>query len=176
MIDFSRNYFELFGLPQRFESDSASLENAYRRLQTEVHPDRFASAGEQEKRLALQSSARVNEAYRALKDPVSRAQYLLSLHGIDALSETDTQLPMDFLEQQLERREDAAQAVSANDSSALAAILADVRREANDLVSELVHAIDEQRSFADARMPVRELKFLAKLANDLDAMQSSLDD
>jgi molecular chaperone HscB len=176
MIDFSRNYFELFGLPQRFQSDSASLENAYRRLQTEVHPDRFASAGEQEKRLALQSSARVNEAYRALKDPVSRAQYLLSLHGIDALSETDTQLTMDFLERQLERREAAAEAVSANNSSALASILADVRQEANDLVRALADTMDKQQSFADARMPVRELKFLAKLANDLDAMQSSLDD
>jgi len=126
--------------------------------------------------MALQSSARVNEAYRALKDPVARAQYLLSLHGIDALSETDTQLPMDFLERQLERREKAVDAVSANDSSALAAIVADVRREANELIAGLLRTLDEEQSFADARTSVRELKFLDKLAHDLDAMQSSLDD
>ena len=126
--------------------------------------------------MALQSSARVNEAYRALKDPVARAQYLLSLHGIDALSETDTQLPMDFLERQLERREKAVDAVSANDSSALAAIVADVRREANELVAGLLRTLDEEQSFADARTSVRELKFLDKLAHDLDTMQSSLDD
>src|SRR5438128_9176274 len=133
MIDFSRNYFELFGLPQRFGCDPGSLENAYRRLQTEVHPDRFASGSDQEKRLALQSSARVNEAYRALKDPVSRAQYLLSLNGIDALSETDTQLPLEFLEGQLERREAIAEAAEQRDSGALDALQRDIRAQAREL-------------------------------------------
>ena len=66
------------------------------RLQGEVHPDRYAAAGETEQRLALQSSARVNEAYQALKDPVARAQYLLSLHGVDAFDETDTALAIRF--------------------------------------------------------------------------------
>ena len=55
----------------------------------------------------------MNEAYRALKDPVQRAQYLLALHGIDAVGETDTQLPLEFLERQLERREAASDAVAA---------------------------------------------------------------
>lgn len=176
MIDFSRNYFELFGLPQRFGCDPALLESAYRRLQTEVHPDRYAAASDLEKRLALQSSARVNEAYRALRDPVARAQYLLSLNGIDALSETDTKLPQEFLERQLERREAAAEATAANDSTALATIVTDVRREADDLVDGLIRTLDDERAFTAARMRVRELKFLAKLAEDLDAMQSSLDD
>src|SRR5437773_8856223 len=142
MIDFSRNYFELFGLPQRFGCDPGSLEDAYRRLQTEVHPDRFASGSDQEKRLALQSSARVNEAYRALKDPVSRAQYLLSLNGIDALSETDTQLPVEFLERQLERRETAAEAADNKDLQAIASVAAEVRDEADALVDSLVDALD----------------------------------
>src|SRR5438128_10707554 len=130
MIDFSRNYFELFGLPQRFGCDPGSLENAYRRLQTEVHPDRFASGSDQEKRLALQSSARVNEAYRALKDPVSRAQYLLSINGIDALSETNTALPAEFLQRELERREAVGEAQAARDAERLAALLREVRAEA----------------------------------------------
>ena len=176
MIDFSRNYFDLFQLPQRFGCDPVSLENAYRRLQTEVHPDRFAAGSDQEKRLALQSSARVNEAYRALKDPVSRAQYLLTLNGIDALSETDTQLPLDFLERQLERRERAAEAAGNEDSQTIASIAEDVRGEADDLVDTLIHALDHDRAYAEARMSVRELKFLSKLAGDLDAMRGTLDD
>ena len=176
MIDFSRNYFELFGLPQRFACDPLTLENAYRRLQTQVHPDRFASASAQERRLALQSSARVNEAYRSLKDPVARAQYLLSLNGVDALAETDTQLPLEFLERQLERREAASEAQAAKDSDAIAAMIDDVRSEADALVGDLVHALDDEHAFEAARMRVRELKFLAKLTDDLDAMQSSLDD
>ena len=129
MIDFSRNHFELFGLPQRFRFDSAVLDRAYHELQGAVHPDRFAAAGETEQRLALQSSARVNEAYRALKDPVARAQYLLSLHGIEAFSETDTSLATDFLERQLERREEAGDAAAAHDARALDSLLAAVRVE-----------------------------------------------
>ncbi len=119
MIDFSQNYFALFGLPPRYRFDAALLDAAYRALQTKVHPDRFAAASEAERRLALQSSARVNEAYRALKDPVGRAQYLLSLHGIDAKAETDTALPLDFLERQLERREAVDEARIARDAGQL---------------------------------------------------------
>ena len=65
MIDFSRNHFELFGLPARFRVDFGTLERAYRTLQSDVHPDRHAAGTDADKRLALQASARVNEAYRA---------------------------------------------------------------------------------------------------------------
>src|SRR6187200_1978854 len=112
MIDFSRNHFQLFGLPERFLLDSPALDRAYKALQSDVHPDRFAAAAETEQRLALQASAKVNEAYRALKDPVARAHYLLSLHGVDAFDERDTQLPLEFLERQLERREAASDAAA----------------------------------------------------------------
>mgnify|MGYP003296423415 CR=1 FL=1 len=105
MIDFSQNYFALFGLPQRYGFDPEQLDAAYRALQRVVHPDRYAAAGDAERRVALQSSARVNEAYRALKDPVGRAQYLLTLRGIDALAETNTALPAEFLQHELERRD-----------------------------------------------------------------------
>ena len=94
MIDLTRNYFDLFGLPERFRVDPAALDRAYRELQSEVHPDRHASGTEAQKRVALQSSARVNEGYRALKDPVERASYLLELRGIDAAGERDTQHPL----------------------------------------------------------------------------------
>src|SRR6202140_285168 len=108
MIDFSQDYFALFGLPARYRFDPAKLDAAYRKLQTEGHPDRFAAAGDEERRLALQSSSRVNEAYRALKSPVERANYLLLFRGVDALAETDTALPPVLLEQQREGRESVA--------------------------------------------------------------------
>jgi molecular chaperone HscB len=170
MIDFSRNYFDLFGLTPAFRVDGAVLDRAYRQLQTEVHPDRFAGGSDAQRREALQSSARVNEAYRALKNPVQRAQYLLRLHGIDTLSETDTALPRDFLERQLERREEAADAQAAGDLRALSALLADARAESQALEGALAQLLDGAQEFAGARMQVRELTFLAKLADDLDAM------
>jgi len=174
MIDFTRNHFELFGLPARFRIDADALETAYRALQSDVHPDRHASGSEAERRLALQSSARVNEAYAALKDPVERARYLLTLSGVDALDETDTQLPMEFLERQLERREAASDAVAANDVGALDAVLDDVRRESGARELELERLFDARDTGA-ARALVRELKFLNKVAADVDAAISALD-
>jgi len=176
MIDPTRNHFELFGLPHRYRHDGAALERAYRALQSEVHPDRFAGGSEQQKRMALQSSAHVNEAYRALKDPVARASYLLGLHGVDALDETDTALPLDFLERQLDRREVAEDAVAARDARALAALAGEIRAEIADRETVLAQRLDDERAYAAARTPVRELQFLTKLAADVDALQATLDD
>src|SRR5262249_43745768 len=162
MIDFSHNHFQLFGLPERFRFDADALDRAYRALQGEVHPDRFAAATESERRLALQSSARVNEAYQALRDPVARAQYLLSLHGIDAFDETDTTLAPDFLERQLERREAAADAVAAGDAERLATLAREVRDDAGRLEQRLAARLDRESAWEAARSEVRELRFLAK--------------
>ena len=170
MIDFTRNHFELFGLPARFRIDAADLDRAYRELQRNVHPDRYAGAADHEKRLALQASARVNEAYRTLKDPVARAEYLLQLAGVDATAETDTRLPVDFLVRQLERREGADEARAAHDERALAAIVDDVRGEAAELLGDVERTLDGDDREA-ARMRVRELRFLAKLGDDLREMQ-----
>ncbi len=175
MIDFSHNHFQLFGLPERFRFDAAALDNAYRALQGEVHPDRFAAASAAEQRLALQSSARVNEAYQALRDPVARAQYLLSLHGIEAFDERDTALAHDFLERQLERREAAGDALAALDASRLAALAAEVHADAGRVEQRLATRLDGESAWDAARADVRELRFLAKLAADIDDMQAELD-
>lgn len=175
MIDFSQDYFTLFGLPPRYRFDAARLDVAYRALQTEVHPDRFAAAGEAERRLALQSSARVNEAYRALKDPVGRAQYLLSLHGVDATAETDTALPLDFLERQLERREAVEDARVARAAPRLEALLTELRTEIAALEPGLAETLDA-RQWESSRKRVRELQFLSKLAADIDAAIAGIED
>ena len=176
MIDLSQNHFELFGLPQRYRCDMAALDRAYRRLQSDVHPDRHAGGSDAQKRAALQASARVNEAYRALKDAVARAQYLLQLQGIDAFDETDTALPLEFLERQLERREAADEAMAQHDERALSALIDGVRSDAAEIESGLAQMLDDQHAYAAARMPVRELKFLGKLAFDIDELQASLTD
>ncbi len=175
MIDLYRNHFSLFGLPRRFRLDTDALDRAYRQLQSDVHPDRFASADDAQKRLASQSSARVNEAYSALKNPVTRAQYLLWLEGIDAAAETGPQLPVDFLERQLERREAANDAVAAHDARALGTLLSEVRTDAREMESQLLQQFDGAGTHGETPMRVRELMFLAKLAEDLDAMQGTLD-
>jgi molecular chaperone HscB len=175
MIDFSRNHFELFGLPASFAIDAGALDRAWRELQVEVHPDRHAAADDASRRLALQASARVNEAYRALKDPVERGRYLLHLRGIDAFDETDTRLPLDFLEAQLERRERAAEAVGAGDVEALDDIVADIRAEARERERDLAALLGQPDDGARATAVLRELRFLAKVAEDVSAMAEALD-
>src|SRR4029453_14341354 len=102
-----------------FSLDGEALERAYREIQSQVHPDRFAHAGDAERRASLQWTTRVNEAYRTLKDPVQRGKHLLELHGVDVAFETNTQMPTDFLLQQLELREELEGAIQKKNSSAL---------------------------------------------------------
>ena len=176
MIDFSQDYFALFGLPARYRFDPAELDAAYRKLQTEVHPDRFAAAGDDERRLALQSSSRVNEAYRALRNPLERAHYLLLLRGIDALAETDTALPPEFLEQQLECRESMAEAVARRDAGALTALQKSVEKAAVELERALAKQLDLPEIPAEAQVSLRKLKFLSKVAADIAAAIAEIDD
>jgi molecular chaperone HscB len=175
MIDFSQDYFALFGLPARYRFDPAELDAAYRKLQTEVHPDRFASAGDDERRLALQSSSRVNEAYRALKSPVERANYLLLLRGVDALAETDTALPAEFLEQQLEFRESVADAIAGRNVEALTALKTSVEGEAVELERSLAEQLDLPATPPGARANLRKLKFLSKVSADIAAAIAEID-
>jgi len=176
MIDFSHNHFALFGLPPRFELDAAALDAAYRRVQSQVHPDRHASGSDAERRVALQASARVNEAYRTLREPVARAEYLLTLNGLDPRDETDTKLPLDFLERQLERREQASQAADEQDARTLQSVIDEVHSEARDLEATLGVTLDERHAYGEARTAVRELLFLRKVAEDLAELDAALDE
>lgn len=104
-FDLQQDFFALFGLPVAFEVDAARLGERHRALQTELHPDRFASAPASEQRLAVQYSARINEAYATLRKPLPRALYLMALAGVSA--EALSRQPMEggFLMQQMELRE-----------------------------------------------------------------------
>ncbi len=84
------NYFELFGLPIQFELDGSLLSSQFRALQKRFHPDNFATASERDRLMAVQQAAQINDAYQTLKDPLRRAEYLLSLQGIEMNAEQQT--------------------------------------------------------------------------------------
>ncbi len=104
-IDLTRNYFELFGFPESFEIDLEKLASKYRAFQTALHPDRFVNASDQERRLSVQSTAFVNEAYDTLKNDLKRAHYLLKLKDIKFDADTETSNDTEFLMQQMELHE-----------------------------------------------------------------------
>ena len=97
-----KNHFELFQMPVMFEIDTQQLDAAYREVQGRVHPDKFVTATDAEKRVAMQWATRANEAYQTLKNPLKRAMYLCELNGVDLATESNTTMPTAFLMQQIE--------------------------------------------------------------------------
>jgi len=109
-------HFDIFGLPPSTELDVKALEQKHRELSLEVHPDRMARADAHTRLKALEQTTALNDAFKVLRDPVRRALYLLKLKGVDLESESaaaKAQMPIEFLEEIIERRE-ALEAVKAS--------------------------------------------------------------
>ena len=171
----SGNCFELFGLQPGFELDAKALEVAYREIQSRVHPDRFAHAGDAERRASLQWTTRVNEAYRVLKNPVQRASHLLSLRGVDVAFETNTAMPAQFLMQQMELRESLEHAIARKDPKALASLQSTLEDDKRALEKKIGEALDAQKDYPRAAGLVRELQFLERLDAEIDSAYETLE-
>ena len=165
---FSRNHFELLGLPVGYAVDPARLDRGYRDLQSQVHPDRFAASTETERRIAMQWATRANEAYRTLRDPLERARYLLHLKGFDTGEETNTSMPPDFLMQQMEWREAAAGARGERDLEALRSLRTQLTGARGEMLRQLERALDKDANFEAGCSLVRKLRFLEKLDEEID--------
>jgi molecular chaperone HscB len=164
--------YTLFGLPPTFALDRAQLDERWRQLQTQVHPDRFAAEGAAAQRVAMQWAVRVNEAYRRLKDPLARAQYLCELRGAAIDAEHNTAMPAAFLMQQMTWREaldearDLASVERLDDE-----IAADERRR----FAELGHLLDAQGDAVAAAAEVRALMFVHRFRADIARRIEALD-
>jgi len=158
-------------VPVQFAQDAAVLDARWKDLQREAHPDKFAAQGGAAQRLAMQWSVRINEAYRRLKDPLRRANYLCELHGAPINAETNTAMPADFLMQQIEWREALDDAATLHDIEVLAAELNQNEREQ---LSKLEQVIDGQKDFRAASSQVRSLMFTERFASEIDARMDRL--
>ena len=166
--DFSRDHFELLGVPKGYAVDTARLEQGYRELQSRVHPDRFAAASEAERRVAMQWATRANEAYRTLRDPLGRARYLLKLKGFDTGEDTNTSMPPDFLMQQMEWREAVGEARRRGDAGALRALREEIAATRSEMLAMLERALDAEANYDAGCSLVRKLRFLEKLDEEID--------
>ena len=162
-FDLSRNYFELFGLLPGFHIDSEKLELSYRDIQSHVHPDRYAQAADNERRVSMQLSAHANEAYRTLKKPLNRARYLLQLRGVDALEESNTAMSSQFLMQQMDSREAIADAAASRNEAKLQKLDKELKQEVEILLNLLGMQLDHDQDDGAAAESVRKLKFMEKL-------------
>ena len=174
-FDTPKNHFQLFGLTQSFQLDNAQLELAFRALQAQVHPDKSAHLPDTEQRIAMQRSTLVNEAYQTLRSPIRRARYMLSLQGVDTQEETNTAMPLDFLMAQMEWREAVADAQQARDAEAIGQLEARMKDETGKLEAMLAIKIDSEHDYAVAAGLVRKLRFMEKLAEEIDSAYDELD-
>jgi molecular chaperone HscB len=170
-----QNHFQLFGLKPAFAVDSEALERAYREIQSRVHPDRFAHAGDAERRASMQWTSRVNEAYRTLRSPVARAKHVLELNGIDVGFETNTAMPPEFLMQQMEVREGLEAAQAGRDAGALDKVRDELVTQRRELESELSETIDRRADYVAAAQVVRKLMFLEKLGSEIDRVYEAIE-
>lgn len=174
MVSLKDSHFDLFHLPAQFALDEAALDSAYRTVQTQVHPDRFAAAGDAQKRIAMQWATRANEAYRTLRDPLKRATYLLSLRGVDIGAENNTAMEPAFLMQQMEWREGIEDAAAARNVDALDALLAELRDEKRVRLERLGTLLDSAADQAAAEA-VRQLMFIERVASEVGAQIERLE-
>jgi len=99
------DYFAFFSLPQKLTLDLAILEQQFHSLSWKLHPDRFARASEDERQLSLDLTSQLNDAYRTMKDPVARVEYLLEIEGERKEGEKKQQAPPELLEEVFELNE-----------------------------------------------------------------------
>ena len=172
-VSLSATDFELLGLPERFAQDALLIDARWRELQAQVHPDRFASQGPAEQRLAMQWSTRVNEAYRRLKDPLKRAAYLCELRGVPIEAESNTRMPGAFLMQQMQWREALEESGTAAEVDGLED---QVRAEFRVMQAQLGALIDgPQVDLPAAAQQVRALMFVQRFLQDVARKAESLE-
>lgn len=161
----NQDYFELFELPVQFAVNLSELEQVWRSKSAQVHPDRFATASDAEKRVAMQWASLINEAYQVLKNPIKRATYLCEQQGVDIAAESNTSMPPEFLFKQMEWREELESAASNQD--ALLQLMQQVKTEEQDLNHEVAELIDQQKNWSEAAEKLRQWMFIDKFRSEI---------
>jgi len=168
-------HFALFDLQPSFRLDLEQLAVRYRELARQVHPDRFADAGEREQRLALERSACLNEAYQVLKTPSQRARYLLAMRGPELPLEVTVQDP-DFLLQQMQLREELEELQDDADLAGVATFKRRLKAAQEQLNERFAACWDDEARREGAERLMRRMQFLDKLSHEVRQLEERLDD
>lgn len=170
------DFFTLFGLPIRYAVDSALLAARFQDLQRRFHPDRYATHSPQERLLASRQAATFNEAYQTLRHPLRRAEYLLSLQGIDIANEQYTLRDNAFLLEQMALHEELETIGGLADAeSALDAFSGRLREDIAARSAGLAGRLDGG-DWLSAADDLRKLRFLDKLRQQAELLEDSLQD
>jgi molecular chaperone HscB len=163
--------FEALGVKPEFGLDLASLERRHRELSGALHPDRYASAGAGERRMALGRAIEVNEAFRILKDPVRRAEALLARRGVPSGEGKEPPASPALLMAVMERREALAEIRHSRNKAALTGLIAEVR----ELEAGVETALSGQFAFdtpdaAEVLKRIGELRYYRRFLREAEAI------
>src|ERR1700744_5743137 len=151
------DYFSLFSLPQHLHIDLAALEKSFYAQSRKLHPDRFASRPQAEQDAALAASSQLNDAYRILRDPIARTEYLLALEGIQ-------------LEEQSRAATDAARAAGTEKKQVAPPDLLEEAFELNMQLEEMRMGDDDPQTRAD--LEAARTRFTAMLHDSQTQLES----
>jgi len=173
----ARNFFEIFDLTPGFAIDLALLTGRYRELQRLVHPDKYAHGSDQERRLAVQMAANINDAFRTLKDPVERALYLLRLQDVAVDDESARRLDPGFLMEQMELREALGEVrSSAQAAQDLRKIFATIDTLEKQTLGALTAAFarGDAAALRSANAEVQKLRFIKRLRGEAQEVEEHI--
>jgi molecular chaperone HscB len=153
--------FATLGLPRRYGLDPNALDSRYRELQRALHPDRHGAGTPSQRQLSVQKAVEVNEAYRALKDDVRRAEALLALHGVAA--DPQRRESPELLMEVLELREGLSEARAARDLPRARKLAEGVRQREQSARAELAKLFDALAVAPDAGAAQRALAVVGQL-------------
>lgn len=160
MTHFTVNYFELFDIDPSYFPSLEKIKENYRKLQQQLHPDRFVGAAPQAKQLAVHYTAEINQAYQLLIDPVSRAIYLSTLRGVSYQEDHLPALPTEFLMDQMVLRE----RLENNDPV--------LRKEIEEKITTILRELEETlRGQEEIAQAIHQLQFYAKIKKELDTVE-----
>ncbi|MCK8065624.1 co-chaperone HscB [Vibrio sp. 1CM7H] len=168
------NHFELFGLPSQFKLDGSLLSSQFRELQKRFHPDNFATGSERDRLMAVQKAAQINDAYQVLKNPISRAEYILAEQGVEIRGEQQTMQDPMFLMEQMELREELEEIADSTDPESA---LFDFDSKVSKMYKQHLASVEQELDdgfWAEAADRVRKLKFIAKLKNEIELVEDKL--
>ena len=142
------DHFALFDLPRKLWIEMAGLEQKFLQLSWKLHPDNFVNAPVDEQERSLKRSSEVNDAYRVLRDPVARVEYLLEIEGARKEGEHKQQAPPELLEEVFELNESLDELREAKESGADLAVLKSRLESAEKSFQEKLGEVDEQLQVA----------------------------
>ena len=165
------DHFARLGLPAALDLEPASLDRAYFALQRQWHPDRFVARPPDERARASSEAAALNDAYRTLKDPLSRAVYFAELRGVELPGDGKTIDDPDLLMEAMETREALHEAATSDAVEALAAEAKRTAQEALDGLADLFLHEDKPA----IRKTLLRLRYLDKFAEEARARRMNLE-